>query len=228
MKYCPACNFSFPDFHHVCDFDGTELVSAPERQALVVVRPSRLRSALKSPAFLSVILAIVLLSSAIIIGYLETRSARVASDQAAANAPGDVSRVATGGEQSHRKSRRLAHSFHNHKRNLRLSPSLASIRHERVTTRAVAKRHQKFIASPTATATAETARSREPQQFSNSSAMNAPAATRASQTPARIGAPGNSEFGANRSFEPATHQKEPKLTAMLKTTWHVLKKPFKF
>ena len=226
MKYCPACNFSFPDFHHVCDFDGTELVSEPERQALMKVRPSRLQSALKSPAFLSVMLAIVLLSSAITIGYLETRSARMTSDQAAANAPGDVSQVATGGEQSPRKSRRLAHSFHNHKRNLRLSPSLASIRRETVTTRALAKRHQKFTVSPTATT--ETARSREPQQTSNSSAMNAPAATRASQTPARIGAPGNSEFAASRSFEPVTHQKEPKLTAMLKTTWHVLKKPFKF
>ena|SRR5215831_7795916 len=224
MKYCPACNFSFPDFHHVCDFDGTELVSEPEHQALVEVRPSRLRSALKSPAFLSVMLAIVLLASAITIGYLETRSARVAADQAAANAPGDV--LATGGEQAPHKRRRLAHSFHNHKRNLRLSPSLARMRHETVTTRTLAKRHEKFTPSPTATT--ETARRRQPQQFSNSSAMSAPAATRASQTPARIGAPGNSEFAANRSFEPATHQKEPKLTAMLKTTWHVLKKPFKF
>src|ERR1041385_8164489 len=35
MKHCPACNFTFPDFHLVCDFDGTELAPDPQRLALI-------------------------------------------------------------------------------------------------------------------------------------------------------------------------------------------------
>src|SRR2546430_15731270 len=42
LKYCPRCNFTFADFHHVCDFDGAELISAPE-QPSHGPRPSLLR-----------------------------------------------------------------------------------------------------------------------------------------------------------------------------------------
>jgi len=30
MKRCPKCDFSFANFHHVCDFDGTNLIDVPE------------------------------------------------------------------------------------------------------------------------------------------------------------------------------------------------------
>jgi len=222
MKYCPACNFSFPDFHHVCDFDGTELVSEPERQALIRVRPSRLRSALKSPAFLSVALAIVLLSSAIIIGYLENRSAPEAPTEASAS---PLSDAGPGNDDSTQPPRQTRLS-HRHKRNL-VALSATNVRREARPARAVAKRHERFISGPTQKP--EIARSREPQQFSSSSsAMNAPAAARVSQSPARTSAPQNMQFSPSRNLEPASHPKDPKLTAMLKTTWHVLKKPFRF
>lgn len=224
MKYCPACNFSFPDFHHVCDFDGTELVTEPERQALIV-HPSPLRSALKSPAFLSVLLAIVLLSSAIMIGYLETRSTHVATNERVTNAPADVSPIENGGKQAPRPSRRLARSFRNHNRNLkRLSPTMASLRQETAKSRAVTKRHQTFTGG--SIANGETARSAAAQPVSVKPMTNTQA--RASESPARSSAPRNTEFAASRNFEPSHHQKDPKFTAMLKTTWHVLKKPFKF
>lgn len=227
MKYCPACNFSFPDFHHVCDFDGTELVTEPEHQALVKVRPSRLRSALKSPAFLSVVLAIALLSSAIIIGYLENKSLRVATNYPAASGTGDVSSVVTGEKRSFHGIRRVARSFHNHQRNLnRLSPSSARLRQETASMRVPAKRHQRPAGG--APAKPEIARNNEAQQFSVSTPMNTTSVARTSQAPPRTSSSRNTDAAANRNLEMSSHQKEPKLTAMLKTTWHVLKKPFKF
>jgi hypothetical protein len=224
MKYCPACNFSFPDFHHVCDFDGTELVTEPERQALVKVRPARLRSALKSPAFLSVLLAIVLLSSAIIIGYLENKSLRVATNYPAAGAPGDVSSVVTGEKRPSHVIRRVAHPLHNHQRNLnKFTPWAARLRQE---TASPAKRHQKPMAS--APAKPEIARSNNAQQSAVRTPLSSTSVARTSQVPPRTSSSRNTDFAANRSFEMPAHQKEPKLTAMFKTTWHVLKKPFKF
>ena len=223
MKYCPACNFSFPDFHHVCDFDGTELVTEPEQQALVKVRPSRLRSALKSPAFLSVVLAIVLLSSAIIIGYLENKSLRIATNYPAAGAPGDVSAVVTGEKRPSHVIRRVTHSFHNHQRHLnKFTPWSARLRQEATSP---AKKHQKPSAS--APAKPEIARSNNAQQSFVSTPLSTTSVARTSQAPPRTSSSRNTDFAANR-FELPSHQKEPKLTAMLKTTWHVLKKPFKF
>jgi hypothetical protein len=222
MKYCPACNFSFPDFHHVCDFDGTELVSEPERQALIKVRPSRWRSALKSPAFLSVALAIVLLSSAIIIGYLENSSAPAERTQAAANSPSDAG---PGNSDSELPPARQIRMSHRHQRKLATLPA-TNFRRAAISARSVAKPHQTSIAGPTQKP--EVARSRQPQQFSSGSTTNAPAAVKVSQAPARTSAPQSMQFSASRNLEPASHPKDPKLTAVLKSTWHVLKKPFKF
>jgi len=183
------------------------------------VRPSRLRSALKSPAFLSVVLAIVLLSSAILIGYLENRPLRVAANQTSANSLSDAGSAANDTEQT-RKIRRL----HRHRINL-ATLSARTVRRETLA-RSVVKRHQRFTAS--AAPKTEIARSREPQQLSNSGPMNAPATARTSQPPAKTSTPRNTQSSASRNLEPASHPKDPKLTAMMKTTWHVLKKPFKF
>jgi hypothetical protein len=89
----------------------------------------------------------------------------------------------------------------------------------------MAKRHPRFTASPEQKA--ETARSKEPQRLSNSSAMDTAVTAKVSEAPAKTSSPRKTEIAGSRSFE-ASHQKEPKLTAMLKSTWHVLKKPFKF
>jgi hypothetical protein len=221
MKYCPACNFSFPDFHHVCDFDGTELVPEPPRKPANEARSSRFRSALKSPAFISVLLAITLLSSAILIGYLDLpyQSPSAVTTQATPDSTNDAAAPAPPSQQPHGLARRLAHAMGR-------SKSHVTARHETTTARLGSKRHQGFFASPVQNA--EIARSRESQESSNSRAKNAPAAAVTAPTAAKTSAPRNTQIAGSRSFEPVSHQKEPKLTAMLKTTWHVLKKPFKF
>ena len=72
MKHCPACDFNFPDFHLVCDFDGTELVSEPGPSSITA--SSHVRRILTSPFFLIVVLGIALLGSAILIGYFDSIS----------------------------------------------------------------------------------------------------------------------------------------------------------
>ena len=74
MKHCPECNFSFPDFHRVCDFDGTELVQSPERQSLMTV-PKHVphpRLGLKKPMLLTSLAVLGVFLSAVFIGYLES------------------------------------------------------------------------------------------------------------------------------------------------------------
>ena len=73
MKHCPACDFNFPDFHLICDFDGADLVPETE-PSIDAPRTSRLRVVLKSPFFLIVVLGIALLGSAILVGYLDSVS----------------------------------------------------------------------------------------------------------------------------------------------------------
>src|SRR4030095_5022012 len=72
MKHCPACNFTFPDFHRVCDFDGTELVPDPERPSPIKPRSSRLRCTLKSPLFSLTLVTIGLFGIALVIGRHES------------------------------------------------------------------------------------------------------------------------------------------------------------
>jgi hypothetical protein len=221
MKYCPACNFSFPDFHHVCDFDGTELVSEPDRKPANEARSSRFRSAFKSPAFVSVLLAITLLSSAILIGLLDLpyQSPPAVTTQATPDSVNDGAAPAQPSQQPHRLVHRLAHAMGR-------SKSHVTARHETTTARLASKKHQGSFASPVQNA--EIARSIESQEFSNSRAKNAPAAAVSGPTAAKTSAARNTQIAGSRNFEPVSHQKEPRFTAMLKTTWHVLKKPFKF
>src|SRR2546423_6456797 len=77
MKHCPKCNFTFADFHRVCDFDGAELIDDPERPPSSV-KTSPLRSrfwqVLKSPLFLAGLGVVGLLASALVIGYYDSPS----------------------------------------------------------------------------------------------------------------------------------------------------------
>jgi hypothetical protein len=77
MKHCPKCDLSFSDFHHVCDFDGTDLVSELEDEPKQVRQRPRLRRLLRSPFFLAGLAAPALLSSALLIGYLDANSQSV-------------------------------------------------------------------------------------------------------------------------------------------------------
>jgi hypothetical protein len=76
MKHCPACNFSFPDFHLVCDFDGTELVPDPERLALIRFQPRRwfIRRFLTSPKTVTAFAILGLFFIAAFIAFQQTTS----------------------------------------------------------------------------------------------------------------------------------------------------------
>jgi len=101
MKHCPKCDLTFADFHHVCDFDGTELVSDPEGRPKQVRHRPRLRRVLRSPFFLAGLAAPALLSSALLIGYLdaESQSAPVAKEQPSPKPLGPMVPVAHLAEQ---------------------------------------------------------------------------------------------------------------------------------
>ena len=81
MKQCPACDFSFPDFHLVCDFDGTDLTSNSEQPSLSLPSATRLRRVLTSPFFLFVVFGIALLASAVLIGYLDSVSQSASAEK---------------------------------------------------------------------------------------------------------------------------------------------------
>jgi len=80
MKHCPACNFSFPDSHFVCDFDGAELVRESESLALIRLptRRSFARRFMRSPKTLTALAILGLFVAAAFVGYRQTtlRSSR--------------------------------------------------------------------------------------------------------------------------------------------------------
>src|SRR5207253_9512752 len=107
----PPCELRFPDFHHVRDFDGTDLVDDPERLA-PEAPPTAAGSAslflrmLKSPLFSIGLAVMALVASALLIGYYDSANqpnliaqnpetpnsvaTRVPPDQASAQSPAQV------------------------------------------------------------------------------------------------------------------------------------------
>lgn len=183
LKYCPRCNFTFADFHQVCDFDGAELISAPEPPSKSS-RPSLLRRYLKSPVLLAAVGLCAVVSSAFLIGYFEvvnqthsvvkTEPAPALPATALPSAPDEQTPAAnqTAGA-SQAKIRRSTGSFST-RRQGGAPATVARLRHQ----------------PRNSTNRLEVARRTESQRTEN--------------------------------------KKDPILTAMLKTTWRVLKKPFSF
>src|SRR5258708_7024376 len=104
MKRCPKCDFSFVNFHHVCDFDGTDLVDDPETlpvspgvSALVAATRSPFLRLVKSPVFLTVLALAGLLSSALLFGYYDAASQpnSIAESQASRDSPDSHASIAS-------------------------------------------------------------------------------------------------------------------------------------
>jgi hypothetical protein len=199
MKRCPSCEFTFADFHRVCDFDGAELVDEPPRPPAPAKTPSRFWRVLKSEMFVAAAGLVFVLASALLVGYYEVTNqlnstagnqtapgASVSPAPNSAQAPDkapaeDETPVASARASDQRNSKRSHQSAFT----LRRQTNIA-----RVSTRAPRE------ALPTSTAKNR---------------------------------PGKSPFAVEREVkEEAAHRKDPKLVAVLKTTWNVLKKPFKF
>ncbi|MFN2578272.1 MAG: hypothetical protein ABR607_11345 [Pyrinomonadaceae bacterium] len=199
MKRCPKCDFSFADFHRVCDFDGATLLEDPERLPSFGkgTPQTGLRRLLKSPVLLAGLGMVGLLMSAILIGYYDSlsESTPLAISQPPHAFVSPVSRAQKSngpGTEFQTQTKAGAASagppVESNSKGRQESASLAR-RRPRAAARSLAKFH--FPDS----ARKQSRKSAGAQQAERADAAN---------------------------------RKEPKLAAMLKTTWRVLKKPFKF
>ena len=228
VKHCPACNFSFPDFHRVCDFDGTDLVSDPEPLSLVKSpRPSRLLRTLRSPVFWGGVLAFVAVSNAFLFALYDAGSQSAPAVKAQPS-PVSIGRVIPSTPASRPAlSRKRSPLTRGKSRNS--SASLGHAHLARVPSLAARQRRPAKIARtpvrpPTTSVATQPDRAVTPTK-------PAPLATISREVLNPNGArssPQKSEVAQRKESPQSPHQKDPKLVAMLKTTWRVLKKPFKF
>lgn len=241
MKHCPKCKFSFPEFHRACHFDGAELVEDPEPRALIKVgtppRPSRFRRALDSSTFWTCLLVIALLSSVFVVAYYDAvhRSTPVVRDQAsppslsvarAPELPPAVIKTTVAERPSSRSLNTLPKSFSERFSSFRLS---SSARLRRATDLgSMAWLHQKKFTE--SRVLSESRVDRGPRTDIPRGIVDAPGSRSyvvegtGSRIYARAGKFGPQQLSDKK--EPG--KKGPNLVAMLKTTWHVLKRPFKF
>lgn len=198
MKRCPKCDFSFADFHHVCDFDGAELVDDPERSPSSKASPPRRRfwRVLKSPVFLAALGLVAVLASALLIGYYDSVNQL---NSIARNQPSQNSLISSDSPAQ----------------NSTQSPAQrpAQTKAPAASTRALAvskskRTGQSFMARRQATASPQLARLHSPDSARKQ--------------------PSKSLTARQTESKDTADEKEPKLVAMLKTTWHILRKPFKF
>ena len=202
MKHCPECNFTFPDFHRVCDFDGTELVLDPERQSLMKVnsRHSYLRLGLKKPMLLTSLAVLGLFLSAVFIGYFESPAPSIPAivkDQESRHSSRNLTPIA-------KRSEQLAED------------KLATAPSRTVSSRIVRRSRNRSVISSTARLRRKSA--------ADSSRNEVIARTQA--TPLRHSRA--ARLAWTQDSKRTSNDKSPKIVAILKTTWRVLKKPFDF
>lgn len=222
MKRCPKCDFSFASFHHVCDFDGTDLVDDPSTlpvspgvSALVAATQSPFLRLIKSPVFLAVLALAGLLSSALLIGYFDAASQpnTIAESQARRDSPSNsiaslVPPVQTPAQTQARVGTRAPSTTGSEISKPKAAKDLSSTRERSVT---ASRSRARLRSSP----------SRRNQQSRPEIALQGQAKDKALQKESK-------ESALQRDSKGNANRKESKLTAKLKTTWNILKKPFKF
>jgi hypothetical protein len=225
VKHCPACSFSFPDFHHVCDFDGTQLIPDAEPLSLVesTPQPSHFRRILQSPLFWAGMLAIASMSNACLSALYDTGrpSTPTVKAQPSPSFPASIASVipvppARGLLPA--PSRKPRPSTRSSSKNFsRLPSSSASQRRPATTARTPARKQNTAVAS-------RLEGSVSPVSLGSRASISrdVPASEAASTKPQQ------SEVALRKEPQQSSREKDPKLTALLKTTWRVLKKPFKF
>jgi len=163
MKQCPKCDFTFADFHHLCDFDGTELVPVLEQSSLVNrSTPSRCRRMLKSPLFSMGVATLGLLASALLIGYYDSVNqsppvVQTPTPPASISSANPVPRVS---DQSFAPIKTSASSKHSSSRK-----PFPKLRRKPTASRSHARLHQK-IAAGNHSRKSQTAQRKEPEQTS--------------------------------------------------------------
>ena len=231
MKHCPACNFSFPDFHRVCDFDGTDLVPDPEPRSLVKSPPSRFRRTVRSPLFWGGVLAFAAMSNAFLFALYDAGSQFTPAVKAQPSPASQASIASLIPSAPARESTALTRKpvLSTRGRSKNVSPPLWHAHLARVPSSSASQRRQVKTA-------------RTPARQQNTSIATQPSRVVTPATPAPLATisrevrnpessnanPQKVEVAQRKEPQQAPREKDPKLTAMLKTTWRVLKKPFKF
>ena len=238
MKHCPACNFSFPDFHRVCDFDGTELVPDSEPLSLVPSSPaSRFRSTLQSPVFWGGLLAFAVVANTFLFALYDAhrRATLAVNDQPSPATPaaiGSVTPSAQTRELWPNLSSKPGPSPRADSHISRLAASPASQRRLAKTSRTLSRHQNTYAASrpnrydgPARPASrASASQSVLNTESANPKQQQSPPARRRNLSSEER----PSEIAARSDSRRTSPEKDGKLTSMLKATWHVLKKPFRF
>jgi len=205
MKHCPKCDFSFASFYHVCDFDGSELVDDPETlpvspavSALAAATRSPFLRLAKSPVFLAVLALAGILSSALLIGYYDAATQPNSIAENRASRDSVVGRV-------------LPAQAPAQIRTLPTSPTRSEISKPKAAGDSSSRGQRPVMASRSRARFRSSPSVRNQQSTSEIALRKEPR-----------------ESAPQKNPEIAENQKEPKVAAMLKTAWHVLKKPFKF
>ena len=218
MKHCPACNFTFPNFHLVCDFDGTELVPDPERPSPIKPHPSRLRRTLKSPLFSLTLVTIGLFGIALVIGRYESDNQYKALVQVQPSlnlprrlkpAPKPTASVAA--ELNLPARARTSRTVRALSPRVRRNPSMALINPKSNS------RFQRREVARTDRRTSEVARTDARTSEVSRIDRRASEVTRTDRKASEVA-----------RIDRRASEKEPKLTAVLKSTWRVIKRPFQF
>ena len=228
MKRCPKCHFSFADFHRVCAFDGSPLLEDSQRPPSFVKDRSprtRFRRVPKLQLFPDGVAVVALLASALLIRYYHSprESNSMVALQASQNAfvsPASPAKDVTRPPVQHQAQKKVA-----------TASTRAAVPTNSKRTESVFKRTEKS-ASP---ARREATVSRQQATASRRGVTASRQKATASPLVHRFNSPDSADnqvpkWPAARptECEDAADRKQPKLLAMLKTTWRVLKKPFKF
>ena len=216
MKRCPKCDFSFADFHHVCDFDGTDLVDDPATlpvspgvSALVAATQSPFLRLVKSPVFLIVLALAGLGSSAVLIGYYDAASQPNSIAESPASPATVVSLVPSAQPPVRPPSPIRTRAASTNRAEISKPAKDLSSKRERSVTASSAR--ARFRSSP----------SIRNQQSRPEIALQRKPKDKALQKESK-------ESALQRDAKENANRKESKLTAALKTTWSIIKKPFKF
>ena len=212
MKRCPKCDFSFADFHHVCDFDGTDLVDDPETlpvspavSALVATTRSPFLRLVKSPVSLTVLGLAGILASLLLMVYYDAASHpnSIAESQAARDSVVSLAPPAQPPAQTVTRAPSTSGS--------EISKSAKDL---------------SFARERSVTASRSRARLRSSPSIRNQQSRPEIALQR--QPKDKALQKNSKESALQRDSKENANRKESKLTAALKTTWNILKKPFKF
>jgi len=235
MKRCPKCEFSFVNFHHVCDFDGTDLVDDPDTlpvspgiSALVAATQPPFLRLVKSPVFLIVLALAGLLSSALLFGYYDAASQPNSIAESRAARDSVLSLVPPAQPTAQLPARPLARIA---TRAPSTSPNEVSTGSgsDRVTGRSEISKPAKDLSSTrerSLTASRSRARPRSTPSIRNQQSRPEIALQR--QPKDKALQKESKESALPRDAKENAKRKDSKLTAALKTTWNIIKKPFKF